>query len=133
MKRLLLILSLVVVAGATSGAVVRSAVPALERTASSADGAIVFASNRDGDADLYAVNTDGTGLTQLTNAPADDYDPLPSRLGVSLAALIVTASTPASAPAGTRALLHIAGGAHRTAGPARTVNGRPEAPSSSTC
>ena len=48
MKRLLLILSLVVVAGAASGAGVRSATTAVERAVSNADGAIVFASNRDG-------------------------------------------------------------------------------------
>ena len=78
MKRLLLILSLVVVAGAASGAGVRSATTAVERAASNADGAIVFASNRDGNCDLYAVNADGTGLTQLTNEPFDAYNPLPS-------------------------------------------------------
>ena len=56
MKRLLLILSLVVVAGATSGAGVRSATTAVERADSNADGAIVFASSRDGNSDLWAVN-----------------------------------------------------------------------------
>jgi Tol biopolymer transport system component len=78
MKRLLLILSLVVVAGATSGAGVRSATTAVQRAASNADGAIVFASSRDGNSDLYAVKADGTGLTQLTNEPSDAYNPLPS-------------------------------------------------------
>ena len=77
MKRLLLILSLVVVAGAASGAGVRSAT-AVERAVSNADGAIVFASNRDGDYDIYGVNRDGTGLTQLTNDPLDESGPLPS-------------------------------------------------------
>ena len=78
MKRILFVLSMVALAGAAAGAGVRSAAPALERSASNADGAVVFASNRDGDSDLYAVNTDGTGITQLTNEPFDDYDPLPS-------------------------------------------------------
>ena len=77
MKRLLLILGLVVVAGAASGAGVRSAT-AVERAVSNADGAIVFASNRDGDYDIYGVNRDGTGLTQLTNDPLDESAPLPS-------------------------------------------------------
>ena len=46
--------------------------------ASNADGAIVFASTRDGNSDLWAVKADGTGLTQLTNEPFDAYNPLPS-------------------------------------------------------
>jgi TolB protein len=78
MKRLLLILSLAVVAGATLGAGVRSATTAVERSAANPNGAVVFASNRDGDSDLYAVNMDGTGLTRLTNEPADESEPLPS-------------------------------------------------------
>ena len=78
MKRLLLILSLAVVAGATFGAGVRSATTAVERSAANPNGAVVFASNRDGDSDLYAVNMDGTGLTRLTNEPADESEPLPS-------------------------------------------------------
>jgi len=80
MKRILLILSLtlVVLAGAAPGTVVRSAATAFESSASNADGAIIFASTRDGNSDLYAVNADGTGLTQLTNEPYDAYNPLPS-------------------------------------------------------
>ena len=78
MKRLLLILSLVVLAAGAPGAGIRSAAPALERAASNADGAIVFASTRDGNSDLWAVKADGTGLTQLTKEPFDAYNPLPS-------------------------------------------------------
>ena len=78
MKRLLLILSLVVLAAGAPGAGIRSATPALERAASNADGAIVFASTRDGNSDLWAVKADGTGLTQLTKEPFDAYNPLPS-------------------------------------------------------
>jgi TolB protein len=77
MKRLLLVLSLAVAAGATSGAGVRSAT-AVERAAANADGAIVFESNRDGDDDIYGMNSDGTGLTQLTNDALDESNPLPS-------------------------------------------------------
>jgi TolB protein len=51
---------------------------AVERAASNGGGAIVFASNRDGDYDIYGVNPDGTGLTQLTNDPLDESGPLPS-------------------------------------------------------
>jgi len=78
MKRILLILSLtlVVLAGAAPGTGVRSAATALDSSAS--NGAIIFASTRDGNSDLYAVNADGTGLTQLTNEPYDAYNPLPS-------------------------------------------------------
>jgi TolB protein len=78
MKRILLTLSLLVLAGATAGAAVRTATPAVEHTAASTDGAVIFASNRDGDSDLYAVNTDGTALTPLTNTPDDESSPLPS-------------------------------------------------------
>jgi hypothetical protein len=78
MKRILFLISMLVFAGAAAGSAVLPAAPALERSASTADGAVIFTSNRDGDADLYGVKTDGTGLTQLTNAPGDDYDPLPS-------------------------------------------------------
>jgi Tol biopolymer transport system component len=80
MKRLLFILSLglIVLAGAAPGTGVRSAATALGRSASETDGAVVFASNRDGDFDLYAVNLDGTGLMPLTNDSLDEYDPLPS-------------------------------------------------------
>jgi TolB protein len=78
MKRILLILSLVALTGAVQSAGVRSAATAADRSASSTDGAVVFTSNRDGDSDLYAVNPDGTGLTQLTNDPTDESEPLPS-------------------------------------------------------
>ena len=36
---------------------------------------IVFVSNRDGDSAIYAINTDGSGLTRLTNHPAEDAWP----------------------------------------------------------
>jgi len=39
-----------------------------------ASGPIAFESNRDGDYDIYLVNSDGTGTTQLTNDPAVDVD-----------------------------------------------------------
>jgi Tol biopolymer transport system component len=71
MKRLLFLVTLAVLAGAAPASGDRPA-------ATRADGVVVFASNRDGDSDLYAVNPDGTGLTQLTNDPQDDYDPIPS-------------------------------------------------------
>ena len=36
---------------------------------------ILFASDRDGDFDLYAVSLDGRELRRLTDDPADDYSP----------------------------------------------------------
>lgn len=38
-------------------------------------GKIVFASDRDGDRDIYVINSDGSGRVQITNDPADDYAP----------------------------------------------------------
>lgn len=36
---------------------------------------ILFTSNRDGNQEIYKVRPDGTGLTNLTNNPANDYSP----------------------------------------------------------
>ena len=36
---------------------------------------IVFASNRDGDSDIYMMNTDGANVVQLTNDDGQDWDP----------------------------------------------------------
>jgi Tol biopolymer transport system component len=36
---------------------------------------IAFASNRDGNSEIYVVNTDGSGLHNLTNNPGGDYTP----------------------------------------------------------
>jgi uncharacterized repeat protein (TIGR01451 family) len=40
-----------------------------------ANGLIAFSSNRDGDYDIYTMNPDGTGVTQLTDDPAPDVRP----------------------------------------------------------
>jgi hypothetical protein len=37
-------------------------------------GHIRFTSNRDGNIEIYVMNADGTGQTNLTNNPPDDYD-----------------------------------------------------------
>ena len=39
------------------------------------NGQIAFASNADGDYEIYKINPDGSGLTQLTNDPGEDRDP----------------------------------------------------------
>ena len=36
---------------------------------------IAFASDRDGDAEIYIMNADGSNVVQLTNNTADDYSP----------------------------------------------------------
>ena len=42
----------------------------------SADGSkIAFASDRDGDYEIYVMNSDGSGQTNLTNNAAGDSDP----------------------------------------------------------
>ena len=38
-------------------------------------GRIVFSSNRDGNAEIYVMNADGTGVSRLTNHPGHDLDP----------------------------------------------------------
>ena len=46
---------------------------------------IVFASNRDGNEDIYVMNADGTNPVNLTNHPSVDGSPSwsPASLGVS--------------------------------------------------
>jgi Tol biopolymer transport system component len=36
---------------------------------------IAFVSNRDGNSEIYVMNSDGTGLTRLTDNPDDDVNP----------------------------------------------------------
>jgi hypothetical protein len=48
-------------------------------------GTIVFTSDRDGDFEIYAVNPDGTGLTQLTHNGFEDSSPIPSPDGKLIA------------------------------------------------
>ena len=40
-----------------------------------ADDKIVFASNQEGNWDIYVMNMDGTGRTRLTDDPAQDWRP----------------------------------------------------------
>ena len=40
------------------------------------EGTIAFQSNRDGNNEIYVMNGDGSGLTNLTNNPADDIGPV---------------------------------------------------------
>jgi len=40
-----------------------------------AEGKIAFTSNRDGNDEIYIMNTDGSGQKNLTNNPANDWGP----------------------------------------------------------
>lgn len=55
------------------------------RVAAGAAGRIVFTSDRDGGYEIYAVNPDGTGLTQLTHDRGEDASPVPSPDGKLIA------------------------------------------------
>src|SRR5688572_14695440 len=46
---------------------------------------VVFVSNRDGNDEIYSVNSDGTGLLRLTNHPARDGRPSWSPDGLHVA------------------------------------------------
>jgi len=78
--------------GRTAGALVASmslagllGVPAAQAQDSSTEPVIVFASDRDGDWELYATNPDGSGLLRLTENDVDDLNPMPSPDGGRLA------------------------------------------------
>ena len=47
----------------------------LDSTAQGFEARIVFASNRDGDWDIYSMDANGDNLLQLTDHPASDEDP----------------------------------------------------------
>ena len=73
MKRLLLVGALasaaaVLTAGAMMAGEARAAFPR-------ANGKLVFETNRDGNEEIYTMNSDGTDRVDLTRNPADDTDP----------------------------------------------------------
>ena len=53
-------------------------------------GRIVFVSERDGQAEVYAVRPDGRGLRRLTSRPTQDYPAAPAPDGRTLLAISVT-------------------------------------------
>jgi len=78
-RRLITFASILVLAGSL-GVVGPSAAraPAGLLPKAEVTGTVLFTSNRDGDWDIYAVNPDGTGLTQLTHNNIEDSFPVPS-------------------------------------------------------
>ena len=55
----------------------KSYAPQLSQTAANGGaGKITFQSNRNGNFDIFVMNADGSGVTQLTNSPADEFLPL---------------------------------------------------------
>jgi hypothetical protein len=56
-------------------AVARNIPPTPTPSAPAARGRIAFASDRDGNFEIYVMNADGSGVTRLTNNPADDRFP----------------------------------------------------------
>ena len=48
-------------------------------TSAEPTGTIAFSSDRDGNSEIYRMNVDGTGVTRLTNDPAEELDPSWSR------------------------------------------------------
>jgi TolB protein len=88
-------------------------------------GRIVFVSERDGQAEVYAVHPDGRGLRRLTDAPSQDYPAAPSPDGSAL--LTVSAVGEGQAQRERMMLLSLRGaGAGRPLGP---VAGRARSPS----
>ena len=51
------------------------ATPTATPTVAPATGKIAFISDRDGNGEVYVMNADGTGQTNLTNNPSDDFGP----------------------------------------------------------
>ena len=49
------------------------------------NGKIAFVSNRDGNSEIYVMNPDGSGQTNITNNPAGDFDPAFSSDGQRIA------------------------------------------------
>jgi Tol biopolymer transport system component/pimeloyl-ACP methyl ester carboxylesterase len=99
MKRLV---GLVAIGFVACMAVVGGPAPAPSRPvggASAADGGLIaFVSDRDGNDEIYVMNADGTGQTNLTNYPKDDLWPRWSPNGEKIAFSRVTSTCVACTP-----------------------------------
>ncbi len=86
MTRLAALASFGLLAGLVlSGSVVHGGAAAGSAPKVESGGRVVFSSNRDGDFEIYAVNPDGMGLTQLTHNDFEDSSPHPSPDGSLIA------------------------------------------------
>src|SRR5437773_42355 len=71
----------------------KSYAPQLSQTAANGGaGKITFQSNRNGNFDIFVMNADGSGVTQLTSHPFDEYLPLfsPDGSRIAFARCLVT-------------------------------------------
>ena len=84
---------------------------------SASNGRIVFQSSRDGDYDIYAMNPDGTGLTELTHNDFEDSSPVPSPDGRLIAFHSHDGFTLINADGSGRRLLEGCGGTDTTWSP----------------
>jgi Tol biopolymer transport system component len=84
-KSVLLLASLVIAVLSVSAVALVGVKKPAEATMPGANGKIAFASNRDGNYEIYTMNADGSGLVNLTNHPADDRSPAFSPDGTRIA------------------------------------------------
>ena len=131
MHRLLLLAALAAAAPALAGCERASAAPggtanAIPRSElRGLRGRILFVSERDGQAEIYAIRPDGRALRRLTNAPSHDYPAAPSPDGASL--LTVSATGEGQTQLERIVLLPLrSGGTARALGP---IAGRVRSPS----
>jgi Tol biopolymer transport system component len=68
-------LGLLAAAGLWIAGLLAQSSPSARAVVAAANGRIVFTSYRSGGGDIYVMNTDGSGVTQLTNDPAEDREP----------------------------------------------------------
>ena len=68
MMRLIIVAAALAIAAAIAAGVAQAAFPG-------SNGKLVFQTNRDGNEEIYTMNSDGTGRVDLTRNPADDTDP----------------------------------------------------------
>ena len=87
---------------------------------SASSGRIVFQSSRDGDYDIYAMNPEGTGLTELTHNDFEDSSPFPSPDGKLIAFNSEDGFTLINADGSGRRLLEGCGGTDTTWAPDST-------------
>jgi TolB protein len=58
-----------------AGILLLAAAPEVQITFAAGEGMIAFQSNREGNWDIFVMNSDGTNVRNITQHPADDYNP----------------------------------------------------------